>query len=137
MKERGQLVHDVKSPRGQQQRCGGGLVKETIIGGISALTIGLVGAFPASATPEQEYSFLQSISSLGSSYADWPQFLSGIDPVPVGYQVCSTLNRGGDPLTPVLHAAGVSDYSGYYANIFAGYAIHHLCPEHSGAVGSV
>lgn len=122
--------------RGSNNRRGD-LVKALIIGGIAALTIGVVGAVPASATPEQEYRFLQAISSLGSSYGGWPQFLSGIEPVPVGHQVCSALNRGGDPLTPVLRAAGNSKYSGYYANIFAGYAVHHLCPEHTGAVGPV
>jgi hypothetical protein len=106
-------------------------------GGIAALTVGLVGAVPASATPEQEYRFLQAIGSLGSSYASWPQFLSGLEPVPVGYQVCAALDRGGDPLTPVLEAAGDSRYSDYYATIFAGYAVHHLCPVHTGAVGSV
>ena len=57
--------------------------------------------------------------------------------MPVGYQVCSALDRGGDPLTPVLQAAGNSNYSDYYATIFAGYAIQYLCPEHTGAVGSV
>ncbi|PRC43988.1 hypothetical protein C6A85_000000102530 [Mycobacterium sp. ITM-2017-0098] len=104
---------------------------------VIVVAAGLVGAVPASATPEQEYRFLQSIGSLGSSYASWPQFLSGVEPVPVGHQVCSALDRGGDPLTPVLQAAGDSMYSDYYATIFAGYAVHHLCPEHTGAVGSV
>lgn len=119
------------------KRYGGGLVKELTIGCIAALTIGLVVAGPAAATPEAEYRFLQSIASLGSSYSDWPQFLRGIEPVPVGYQVCAALDRGGDPLMPVLQAAGDSEHSSYYANIFAGYAIQHLCPQHSGAVGSV
>lgn len=113
------------------------VMKRLIIGGIAALTIGLVGAVSASATPEEEYHFLQAIGSLGSSYAGWPQFLSGIEPVPVGYQVCSALDRGGDPLTPVVQAAGDSKYSDYYATIFAGYAVQYLCPEHTGAVGSV
>lgn len=124
-------------PRERHQLRGGHLAKELIIGCIVALTIGLVSAASASASPEQEYRFLQAISSLGSSYASWPQFLSGIEPVSVGRQVCSTLDGGGDPIMPVLDAAGDSEYSGYYANIFAGYAVHHLCPEHSGAVGSV
>jgi hypothetical protein len=97
----------------------------------------LARAVPASAAPDDEYQFLQAIGSLGSDYAGWPQFLSGIEPVPVGYEVCSTLDRGGDPLTPVLRAAGDSAYSDYYASIFAGYAIQHLCPEHTGAIGSV
>lgn len=112
-------------------------MKELTVGWMAALTIGLVVAGPAAATPEAEYRFLQSLASLGSDYSNWPQFLGGIDPVPVGYQVCSALDRGGDPLTPVLQAAGDSEYSSYYANIFAGYAIQHLCPEHTGAVGSV
>ncbi|KUI17409.1 hypothetical protein AU191_08870 [Mycolicibacterium acapulense] len=112
-------------------------MKKLIFGGIAALTVGLVSAVPASATPEDEYQFLQAIGSLGSSYAGWPQFLSGMEPVPVGYRVCSALDRGGDPLTPVIQAAGSSKYSDYYATIFAGYAVQHLCPEHRGAVGSV
>lgn len=112
-------------------------MKKLILGGIAVLAIGLVDASPASATPEDEYQFLQAIGSLGSSYASWPQFLSGIEPVPVGYQVCSALDRGGDPLAPVLRAAGESKHSEYYATIFAGYAVQHLCPEHTGAVGSV
>ena len=112
-------------------------MKKIVIGGLAALTIGLVGAVPASATPEEEYHFLQAIGSLGSDYGGWPQFLSGIEPVPVGYRVCSALDRGGDPLTPVVQAAGDSKYSDYYATIFAGYAVSYLCPEHTGAVGSV
>ena len=123
--------------RGPKQRGGDDLVSKFIIGGIGTIAVGLVYAVPASATPEHEYHFLQAISSLGSSYASWPQFLSGMDPVPVGHQVCSALDRGGDPLTPVLRAAGDSEYSSYYANIFAGYAVQHLCSEHTGAVGSV
>jgi hypothetical protein len=94
-------------------------------------------AVPASATPQGEYQFLQALGSLGSDYAYWPQFLSGIEPVPVGYQVCSALDRGGDPSAPVLQAAGNTDYSDYYATIFAGYAVQYLCPEHVGAVGSL
>ncbi|WP_396835441.1 DUF732 domain-containing protein [Mycobacterium sp. ITM-2016-00316] len=90
-----------------------------------------------SATPERDYRFLQAIGSLGSSYTDWPQFLSGMEPVLVGHQVCSALDRGGDPFAPILQAAGDSQYSRYYGNIFAGYAVQHLCPEHTGAVGSV
>ncbi|MCT7659142.1 DUF732 domain-containing protein [Mycobacterium deserti] len=92
---------------------------------------------PASANPEQEYEFLQALGSLGSDYASWPEFLSGIEPVPVGYQVCSALDRGGEPLAPVLQAAGNSPYPDYYAAIFAGYAVGHLCPEHTGKVGPV
>ena len=106
-------------------------------GGLGAVALTMFVAAPASATPEDEYYFLQAIGSLGSSYASWPQFLSGIEPVPTGYQVCSALDRGGDPLAPVLQAAGDSNYSDYYATIFAGYAVHHLCPEHTDAVGSV
>jgi hypothetical protein len=97
----------------------------------------LIGAVSASATPQEEYQFPQAIGSLGSSYASWPDFLSEMQPVPVAHQVCSTLNRGGDPLAPVLQAAGDSKHADYYATIFAGYAVHHLCPEHTGAVGSV
>jgi hypothetical protein len=113
------------------------LVKELIVGGIAALSIGLVDAVPASATPAEEYRFLQAIGSLGSDYASWPQFLSGMEPVPVGHQVCSALDRGGDPIAPVLQAAGDSRNSEYYATIFAGYAVQHLCPQHAGAIGSV
>lgn len=104
---------------------------------LAPLTVSLINAVPASATPDQEYQFLQAISSLGSDYASWPHFLSGIEPVPVGYQVCSALDRGGDPLRPVLQAAGNSNYSDYYATIFAGYAVQYLCPKHTGAIGSV
>lgn len=130
-------MYYAQSVRGRSHRRKGHLAKELVTGGVVALAIGLVGAAPASAAPEAEYRFLQSIASLGSSYSGWPQFLSGIDPVPVGYQVCSTLNRGGNPVAPVLRAAGESKYSDYYATIFAGYAVQHLCPEHTGAVGSV
>lgn len=91
----------------------------------------------ASSTPELDYRFLQAVGSLGSSYTGWPQFLSGMEPVPVAHQVCFALDRGGDPFVPILQAAGNSEYSDYYANIFAGYAIQYLCPEHNGAVGSV
>ncbi|WP_082961747.1 DUF732 domain-containing protein [Mycobacterium sp. 852002-51152_SCH6134967] len=82
-------------------------------GGIATIAISLVGATPASATPEDEYQFLQAIGSLGSSYASWPHFLSGMEPVTVGHQVCAALDRGGDPLTPVLQAAGNSPYPDY------------------------
>lgn len=94
----------------------------------------------ASPTPELDYRFLQAVGSLGSSYTAytaWPQFLSGMEPVPVAHKVCFALDRGGDPFVPILQAAGNSEYSDYYANILAGYAIQHLCPEHTGAVGAV
>ncbi len=102
-----------------------------------AVVAGLAGAVPASATPEDEYRFLQAIASMNGSYSSWPRFLSGMQPVPVALQACAALDRGGDPLAPVLEAAGPSDYSHYYATIFVGYAIQHLCPEHTGAVGPV
>lgn len=124
-------------PQRRQQRRIAISLRAVIVAGIATVAFVFAGVSPATATPEQEYNFLQAIGSLGSSYTGWPAFLSGMDPVAVGHQVCSTLDGDGNPLTPVLQAAGSAEYSSYYANIFAGYAVNHLCPEHTGAVGSV